>query len=147
MASFKSSLRFCCPLPKLTLAFLLVTMAACWPAIAQENAPRPSIDQLISAGEFPAALEKIESMPAAEADQLRLRVAERQLELGAPGAAFLSLRSLQDAGVVGGLQFGQDIAADGNAQTDQQPGQQGGITEADFQPLIDLIQSVIGSDT
>lgn len=91
MASFRSSLRFCCPLPKLTLPFLLVAMAACWPAIAQEPASSPSMDQPISTDALPAANE--------------------------------------------------------DPQATQQTGLQGGITEADFQPLIDLIQSVIGSDT
>ena len=145
MASFNSSLRFCCPLPKLMSVFLI--MAACLPAIAQEQTSSPSLDQLISAGEFPAALEKIDSMPAAEADRWRVRLAEQQLKLGAPDAAFLSIRAVQDPGAIGGLQFGPDFAADGAGQTDQQQGQQGGITEADFTPLIDLIQSVIDSDT
>ena len=147
MASFNLSLRFCCPLPKLILVFLIVIMAVCLPAIAQEQTSSPSLDQLISAGEFPAALEKIESMPAAEADRWRVQLAERQLKLGAPDAAYLSLRAVQDAGVIGGLEFGPNIAANNNDQSDQQQGQQGGITEADFTPLIDLIQSVIGSDT
>ena len=147
MTSFRSSLRFCCPLPKHALVFLLFVMAASWPAIAQEQISSPSIDQLISAGEFPAALEKIESMPAAEADQWRLRLAEGQLDSGAGEAAFLSLRSLQDPGVLGGFEFGANAQANDDAQADQQMGRQGGITEADFTPLIDLIQSVVDSDS
>jgi len=149
MASFKSGLRFCCPLPKKSLVFLLVIMAACCSANAQEQDSSPSIDQLISAGEFPAALREIESMPSAEADRWRVRIAERQLDSGAGEAAFLSLRSLQDPGAIGGLEFGgQDVAPNNDGQANQQQGgQQGGITEGDFQPLIDLIQSVIGSDT
>ena len=147
MASFESSLRFCCPLPKLTLVFFFAALPACWPAIAQEQASSPSIDQLISAGEFPAALEKIESIPAAEADGWRLQIAERQLELGSPEAAYMSLHSLQDAGAIGDLELGQNVETNDTGQTDQPLGQQGGITEDDFQPLIDLIQSVIGSDT
>ena len=147
MASFKLSLRFCCPLPKLALAFLIVIVAACLPAFAQTQPSSTSIDQLISAGEFPAALREIESMPSAEADRWRVRLAEQQLKLGAPDAAYLSLRTVQDAGAIGGLDFGPNFAGNDNNQTDQQQGQQGEITEADFQPLIDLIQSVIGSDT
>lgn len=147
MASFESSLRFCCPLPTLTLVFLFVVMAACGLGIAQEHNSSPSVDQLISAGEFPTALEKIESMPAAEADRWRLRLAERQLDSGAAEAAYLSLSSLQDAGVIGDLDFDPDIAANDDNQAGQESARQGGITEDDFQPLIDLIQSVIGSDT
>ena len=151
MASFRLSLPFCYPLPKLTLVFLLATMATCWPAFAQQQASSPTIDQLIAAGEFPAALKKMESMPADEADKWRVSVAERQLQLGAPDAAYLSLRSLQDPGAIGGFEFGPDFGPDfnanGDAQTDQQQGQLGGITENDFQPLIDLVQSVIASDT
>jgi len=146
MASFNSSFRLCCPLPKLTFVFLMIVMAACWPAIAQEQNPSPTIDQLIAAGEFPAALREIESLPPADADQWRLRIAQRQLDSGAGEAAFLSMRSLQDPNAFGALNFGADAAGE-DAQANQPQGQLGGITEDDFQPLIDLIQTVIGPDT
>jgi len=130
------------------MVFLFVILVTCWPAVAQENVSSPSIDQLITAGEFPAALQKIEAMPAADADQWRVEIALRQIEAGAGDAAFFSLSSLQDANGFDGFNFNPQFGPnDNNNNGNQQLGQQGGITANDFQPLIDLIQSVIGTDT
>ncbi len=150
MASFNLGHRLCCLLPVTILMLSAVSISADSPALAQESSATVvggNVDRLIDAGEFPAALKIIESMPPAQADRWRVRLAQRQLEAGAGEAAFRSLQSVDDTGAIDDLEFGGGPMPGESSDDSQTGNRQGGITEADFQPLVDLIQSVIASDS
>ena len=175
MSDFLSRASFCFPLPKnfdvpsqqfigrgfdrsisgirsiSAMSFLVLVCVLTVPATGlTQEIERSSVQTLIEAGEFPTALAQIEQMPQEEADRWRVELAQQQLRSGAAEAAFLGLRAVQDPGALGGLEpFGQgpplgDGAANGQ---NAQGGQLGGITQNDFQPLIDLIQTVVSTDS
>ena len=113
-------------------------------AINQGNCqtPSPTVDQYVASGEFPLAITQAQSMPATIADQSLKTIAMAQMMSGAPQGAWLSAGRISDdrqrSNTLGGMFQPQESGTNG--------GQTGGVTIADFQPLINLIQTTIAPD-
>ena len=115
---------------------------------------RDQIESHLAAGEFPVAIEKARHLDGPIRDQLLAEIARHQLHSGAPTAAFhtafqIQLEDpradlLQDLYGQGFGGVGAGNPPRGNAPI---PGQPGGITLQDFQPLINLIQNTISPDS
>ena len=124
------------------------------------------ITQHLNSGEFPAAIQLAEQLQGNQADDALAKIAASQYASGATKAAFDSVSGIQSdlnrskalttfANHMSGYgQTGQQpplgggFGNSGNSQPRNQPGgQAGGITEADFDPLMELIKSVISPDS
>lgn len=96
--------------------------------------------QLLAHGEFSLALEQTETLPAMDADRGFREIALAQVLSGATAGAWQTAGRIQSGPLrnetLGGL-FRPGESGQGFS---------GGVTEADFQPLIDLIQSTIAPD-
>lgn len=112
-------------------------------SIAQE-AVVPPIEEHLNAGEFPRAIELASTLERGQRDHWMAQIAQDQMGSGASTGAF------QTAGLIGHDSRRADALAElsnlrggggGNG------GRAGGVTLADFQPLIDLIQNTIQPDT
>jgi hypothetical protein len=104
--------------------------------------PSPTIDQYVASGEFPLAIAQAQAMPATIADQSFKTIAMAQMMSGAPQGSWLSAGRISDdrqrSNTLGGMFQPQENSFPGAGR--------GGITAADFQPLIDLIQTTIAPD-
>ncbi len=110
------------------------------------------IQQHLDYGEFPNALRLAQSIEGEQRDRAMERIASAQMKQGAIPAAYESIGQIKEDSIrfrflanQYGSFFGQSETGD-NGQQDQQGfggGQAGGITEADFEPLIDLIKTTI----
>ena len=120
------------------------------------------IDAHVQSGEFPIALELAEQLAPDESDAMMKKIAAAQFATGARQAAFRSVGQISNdvtrsqalyafannyppqggsgpmLGGGGGFGSGSSSNVVGNG---------GGITEADFDPLIELIRSVISPDS
>lgn len=108
----------------------------------------PSIDSLIAAGELPAALARIQSLSADSADRYRRGIALEQIQAGNAGAAIATSVGIESSERRSETleELGRQVASDFTGDI-YGSDSQGGITANDFQPLIDLVQSVIGAST
>ena len=115
------------------------------------------IDDHLRFGEFSAALDLAKQLPSDQADRQLEKIARAQKNGGAQSAAFRTielidsdkrrfrtLANFMDGGNSSGQgNFGNGQNSNGGNNGAAQNGVQGGITEADFDPLIDLIKSTI----
>lgn len=126
MASFRATPSVCAIL----LSFLFGS-----PAISQQ------LDEYLKHGEFSLALGQIQNQPASVVDSGLQKIAFAQILGGAPQGAWQSAGQITNGPLrnqtLGGLFQPGDSG--------RVPGA-GGITEADFEPLINLIQSTIAPD-
>ncbi len=127
----------------LWLACLCVT---CWSSTLTAQSVDTALNEYLQHGEFSLATERAAQLPTVDADLGRQRVAFAQMLGGAPQGAWQTASRIQSGPVrnetLGGLFQPGGATAGGEAAG----GAAGGITEADFQPLIDLIQSTIAPD-
>lgn len=132
MATFRATPSVCA-LP-LKMLFLL-SMLLATPAAGQQ------LDELLKHGEFSLALNQVQDQPASVADAGLQKIAFAQVLGGAPQGAWQSAGQISSGPLrnqtLGGL------FQPGEAGSGASPG---GVTEADFQPLINLIQSTIAPD-
>ena len=99
------------------------------------------IEAHLNAGEFPLALQLAEGLSAGQRDHWLSQIAQTQMSSDAPVAAY------ETAGMIG---YDSNRAAELTGLADIRrgaAGAAGGITEADFQSLIDLIQGTVSPDT
>lgn len=120
--------------------FVVCSAALAAEAYAQSQAQPLRRDELLNHGEFSLALEQVGTLSTLDADRGLQQIAMAQVLGGASRGAWQTAGRIQAAPLrnetLGGLfQAGGD-----------QRGTSGGVTEADFQPLIDLIQSTIAPD-
>ena len=121
------------------------------------------IQEHIRFGEFPAAIALAETLDGNRADQALSWIADAQFESGARHAGMQSVASIRsDAARTRFLANRYQAWSGGSDRTPPRPpaeaggdggrglpagGSAGGITEQDFEPLIDLIQSVIAPES
>lgn len=118
------------------MAFLLFANVV----LAQNSSPSPIQDHLDS-GEIPRAIEIASTLKRGDRDHWLAQIAEVQMGAGAPVGAF------ETASMIG---YDSTRTNAMNALSNFRRGNHGaggGVTEADFQPLIDLIQNTIQPDT
>jgi len=110
--------------------------------IAQESGGDPVLDQLLRAGEFPAALEMAASSndPAVR-DGILAQIALQQSRNGD------TLSAWQSARAVGEQDFRTQLLSDMGQTNGGDRGGLGGITQNDFVPLMNLIRNTISSDS
>jgi len=138
----------------LTLAVLpfLFFCPADWTASASGQDVEHKIDQHLEYHEFPAALELANSLEGVQRDQALKKIAISQFQQGAHSAAYHSIEGIHADTIR--FQFlanqydSQFHPGDGQSGNQglgsrDRAGQPGGITEADFEPLIDLIKTTI----
>lgn len=122
---------------------LLVGMIS-W-ACPEIGLAQSSIEAHLSAGEFPKAIQLANALQPAERDQWLGRIARSQMDAGAENGAY------ETAGMVGYDHTRATVLTDLAEKRLSDPaggdGQFGGITEADFVPLIDLIQGTIAPES
>jgi len=107
-------------------------------------------------GEFPAAIDLAKQQSAADSDKLLKKISQAQRQAGAPQAAYKTVELIQSdqqryltlANFIGGGGSGNTGAGTGNSgpnEAGRPAGNagRGGITAADFDPLIDLIKSTV----
>lgn len=125
----------CCPV-LLFIPSLFVGSAA-----AQTATPAEITDHL-QAGEFSVALKLADSLPSQSRDQWLSKISDRQYSSGAYQTAY------DTAGMIDGERSRSDSLS-GLYANHNSPlaAARGGITESDFQPLIDLIQGTIQPDS
>ncbi len=127
------------------------------------QSPSSTFEQQINAhiqsGEFPLALELAKKLGPGESDAAMKRIAHAQFTSGARGPAFRSAGQINndvDRSQVlyafsnyGSPESGDSLLGGGGfgSPTNSPRGNRGGITEADFEPLIELIRSVISPDS
>ncbi|MFM7117442.1 MAG: DUF1598 domain-containing protein, partial [Planctomycetota bacterium] len=126
MASIRATLSVC--------AILLSLF--CSPPLAGQQ-----LEDCLKHGEFSLALNKLQNQPASVADNGLQKIAYAQIMGGAAQGAWQSASQISNGPLrnqsLGGLfQPGELGRGSGS----------GGVTEADFQPLINLIQSTIAPD-
>jgi hypothetical protein len=108
---------------------------------AQEN-PATNIPDHLGAGEFPVAIDIANSLPPKQRDHWLSEISRTQMSSGAASGAY------QTAELIGYDSTRADALNDlSKIRRGDNPGAGGGITEADFQPLMDLIQNTISTDT
>ena len=106
-------------------------------------------------GEFPAAIELVKRLPTQDSDQWLQAIATAQHQAGANAGAFKSIGMISAdraryavlanlTGPVGSESENSTVGSSDNlVGSNLKAGASGGITEADFDPLIDLIKSTI----
>ena len=119
-----------CQMQALSLSVALVAFAVSAPSIGKAEAP--DFAQHLAAGEFGLAAQVAEQAAPAQRDAMLARVAAAQLNFGAPGASFSTLRSIRD-----------DRTRLNTLDTLRNPPARGGGAQADFDSLIELITSTI----
>lgn len=142
----------------------VITVAFSFESAFAEDPEKQFADHL-RFGEFSKALELVEEFPRQMVDRKRLEISSAQKASGANQAARdtaqrilsdkLRMKALAQQGFLGGGPFGGGNGLQGNGRFGAgvggngvvQNGQAGGVTEADFQPLINLIKSTIDPDS
>ena len=136
--------------------------------VAQHSSQVDEIASYIKFGEFSKALEVADRLPGDSADEQIALIATAQLRSGADTAAVNALnrissdmvrfKALSQQGLLGrpiGGNFAPGIGAGfggagfgpgGNGGGNAFDGFQGGVTQADFQPLMNLIRNTISPD-
>jgi len=105
------------------------------------NAQQSRFDKALQSGEYSLAIEHANRSDSPDVE--RLRIANAQLATGSRKAALSVISQITDAEM-----RSEALSAFGeNGSTPTGSGNQGGITEADFDQLIDLIQNTIATDT
>ena len=100
------------------------------------------IDAHLAAGEFPLALSLATSLPKDSADLCVGKISEYQFGTSSPESAFASASMIQND-----LSRSQLLSTLASRSDSAIGGQHGGVTEADFTPLIDLITNTVASDS
>jgi hypothetical protein len=121
----------------------------------------------LDAGEYPRVLELLPQLSRTEADAIRAELFTHQLNAGATRGAALTVLNIGDEGIRrkqlarlhanwNGVQYQSNSELPGQSRTGSASseglnetslsGARGGITENDFQPLIDLITNTIAVD-
>lgn len=148
-----------------TIYFLLFAATFFWlpvSAAAQSAVQQGSLEQRIQShlkhGEFPAAIELAKSTDDAQSDKWLRDIAVAQHKSQAATAAYKTVEMIRSdearyrtlANFIGetesrsgGSGFGSAPTDGGGQNNGRQNNGQGGITEADFTPLIDLIKSTV----
>lgn len=147
------------------LAFMLMTISflANTETIAAQQTIFEQIKAHLDSGEFPAAIKLADALPQDKSDLAHREIAQAQSQAGAHDAAFQSAANIVDdrqraqvlthlanfnspaeSSGLGGPGFGSGSSS-GGSDTGVSS-QQGGVTEADFEPLIELIKSTISPD-
>ncbi len=121
----------------LILAWLLVP-SALWPQSAGDGLVRGELERLLQFGDFSVALQRINQLPPDQRDYWRAELARRQWETGAYDGATDSLGSIRNSRLRRSLS---------DSMRKPSAGARGGVTEDDFQPLIDLITATIAPDS
>jgi hypothetical protein len=128
------------------LAFA-VAVASLGALVAQGEPPpraggadvRQAIRAYLDAGEFSKALQAAEQLPPGDRDPWLAEIARRQASSGAYFGAWDTLGSMRD-------DLARSSALDSMRRVPER-GARGGVTEDDFQPLIDLITATIAPDS
>ncbi len=135
--------RFQCILNRAVLA-CLVLFTSCWfvPDASAQTATTVELNHHLQSGEFSLALKLADSLPNTSRDQWLSKISNQQLSLGAYQTAY------ETAGMIDGQQTRSNTlsglyANHNRSLTDPR----GGITESDFEPLIDLIMGTIQPDS
>ncbi|MCH2182765.1 MAG: hypothetical protein MK108_12235, partial [Mariniblastus sp.] len=135
--------------------FLLVALLICtvtWSFQADGQEIVQKIEQHLEYGEFPSALQLADSLDGLQRDTELRKIADAQFEQGAATAAYRSIDRISDDTIRFHFlanqydsQFNPGEGQSGNQDPGSRggAGQTGGITEADFEPLIDLIKTTI----
>lgn len=110
---------------------------------AQQVPDKPTVDaaqleKLVQFGEFSLAKQLANQLPPVERDRWLAQISRRQWETGAYWGAADTL------GSIGNSQLRRSLA---DSMRQPPPGARGGVTEDDFQPLIDLITNTIAPDS
>ncbi len=141
--SMKTTFRIQWILKRSILGFL-VLFTSCWfvPATSAQTATPVELTDHLQAGEFSVALKLADSLPNTSRDQWLSKISNQQLSSGAYQTAY------DTAGMIDGEQTRSDTlsglyANHNRSLTDPR----GGITESDFEPLIDLIMGTIQPDS
>lgn len=124
------------------LILLVFALLAAAPALIGQEAEPREVDKYLAHGEFSLALEQTSRLPATVADQTLNKIALAQMFGGAAQGAWRSAGQIQN-----GQLRNQTLGGMFQLQPTAEPhAGRGGITAADYQPLIDLIQSTIAPD-
>ena len=143
-------------------AFFIATFGMSNSALAQSSTEGDaSVEDRIAShlrfGEFPAAIDLARQQTGAESDRLLKKISQAQRQAGAPRAAYKTVelidsdqqRYLALANFIGssGSSSSSGIGNGGSGSNETgnvaNNSAQGGITAADFDPLIDLIKSTV----
>ncbi len=110
-------------------------------AVAGLNAQQAPLETYVADGEYSLALERANRSDAPDAELLK--VVNAQIATGSREAALSVIGQITDAEL---RSEALEAYAD-QGLTQGAPGNQGGITQADFDQLIDLIQNTIATET
>ncbi|MFT7631249.1 MAG: hypothetical protein ACI87E_002286 [Mariniblastus sp.] len=125
----------------LLIALIVATLISCDAVSAQDNAGA-QIPEHLDAGEYPKAIEAANSLQQDQRDQWLSKIARSQMQSGAALSAYQTAETIgYDTARAGALNDLSAMRRGGNA------GAGGGITEADFQPLMELIQGTVQPDS
>lgn len=130
----------------LTGCLALVSVVTAAAVFAQDDSSRDDTQQRIqdhlSAGEFPLAISLANTLPELPGDHWLAQISQSQLQSGSRSAAFDSAGLIQSDQARAKL-----LSSLANDSGKPLAGQAGGITAADFEPLIDLITNTIANDS
>ena len=123
---------------------LIVVVSFGFANLATAQQPASKIPDHLGAGEYPKAIEIAHTLHQEQRDRWLAQIAESQLRSGAGSGAYQTAESIgADSERAGAFANLSKIRQGENGNPDAA----GGITEADFQPLMDLIQNTIQPDT
>ncbi|MEL7497019.1 MAG: DUF1598 domain-containing protein [Planctomycetota bacterium] len=142
-------------LPAILIPVLLVGIFLCNSRTANAQDGHGIADH-ISAGEIPIAIDAANKLPMNQRDQWLSEIARSQMNSGAAGGAFYTAQQIQNddsrSGLLGDFhdqRFGNlgnfNNVPLGNGGLNPNP--RGGITEADFNDLVNLIRNTIEPDS
>ncbi|MFO0455569.1 MAG: DUF1598 domain-containing protein [Planctomycetota bacterium] len=132
MASIRASLSVCA---------ILLSLSFTSPVTGQQ------LEDCLKHGEFSLALNQVQNQPASLADSGLQKIAFAQILGGSPQGAWQSASQISNSPLRNHT-LGELQTWGGLFQPDKlgRSSSSGGVTEADYQPLIDLIQSTIAPD-
>ena len=132
MASIRASLSVCA---------ILLSLSFTSPVTGQQ------LEDCLKHGEFSLALNQVQNQPASLADSGLQKIAFAQILGGSPQGAWQSASQISNSPLRNHT-LGELQTLGGLFQPDKlgRSSSSGGVTEADYQPLIDLIQSTIAPD-
>lgn len=122
-----------------TVFVLLFSCGLTLPIAAQTSS---KIRAHLDAGEFPLAIELANTLEQAERNQWLGEISLAQQQSGASKAAYETADFIDFD-----LDRAKTLAALSNRMSGEPNGAEGGITEADFQPLIELIQNTVDTES
>jgi hypothetical protein len=132
VASIRASLSVCA---------ILLSLSFTSPVTGQQ------LEDCLKHGEFSLALNQVQNQPASLADSGLQKIAFAQILGGSPQGAWQSASQISNSPLRNHT-LGELQTLGGLFQPDKlgRSSSSGGVTEADYQPLIDLIQSTIAPD-